>query len=347
MNKKVIILIFSVILFYNLLNAQNIDKFLDTSKVNWKTFEETQKLFSKKQKPVYVFLYNNNDSSQLMLNKTFGLAEVANYLNVLFYPIKLNIYSKDTIRFFDGNYYLNSGKNKGVHDLAFKLAGDTLPHSPSSVIFSREAIGSVFNGFKNRDSIFPMLIYYAENANKALPYPDFEKYYFKTYPPGRKQIMSRVLVKWKPIEEAFEMAKKTNKKIFVNLYNNYNISCTMMRLKTYNNPIIAQYLNEKFYPVNIDVKMKDTVHLFGQTFINENKAHGYHQLAISFLNGQMKFPAFLVFDENGKFLDKKQEYMTPETFEPLIKFVGENAYKNQKWTEYLKNFKGSFEENKE
>ncbi len=346
MNKKAYILLIAV-LFYNLSSAQNINKFIDTSKVNWKSFEEVQKLFAEKQKPVYVFLYDKNDSSQLMLNKTFGLEEVANYLNVLFYPIKLNIYTKDTIRFFDGQYYSNTGNNQGIHNLAFKLAGDTIPYSPTSVVFSREAVGSIYKGFKSRDSIFPILIYYAEDANKALPYQDFEKYYFKTYPPGRKQIMTRVLVKWKPIEEAFEMAKKTHKKIFVNLYNNYNISCTMMRLKTYNDPIIAKYLNEKFYPVNIDVKMKDTVHLFGQTFINENQAHGYHQLAISFLNGQMNFPAFLVFDENGKFLDKKQEYMTPETFEPLIKFVGDNAYKNQKWTDYLKNFKSSFEKNKE
>ncbi|MCF6240634.1 MAG: thioredoxin domain-containing protein [Bacteroidales bacterium] len=342
MNKRAITLLLSSLFFYFFINAQNSNTPADTSKVNWKSFEEVQKLFAEKQKPVYIFLYDNKDSSQLMLNQTFGLDEVANYINVLFYPIKLNIYSKDTIRFFDGQYYTNQGKN--IHDLAFKLAGDTIPYTPTSVVFSREAVGAVYKYYKNRDSIFPILIYYAEDANKALPYPDFEKYYFKTYPPGRKQIMSRVLVKWKPIEEAFETAKKTHKKIFVNLYNNYNISCTMMRLKTYNNPVIAKYLNEKFIPVNIDVKMKDTVQLFGQTFINENQSHGYHQLAISFLNGKMVFPAFLVFDENGKFMDKKQEYMTPETFEPLIHFVGDDAYKTQKWTDYLKNFKGSFEE---
>ncbi len=343
MRKKVIIFLLTVLFFHFSGNAQKFNNDKHTSKVNWKSIEEVQKLFAEKQKPVYIFLYDNNDSSLLMLNQTFGLEEVANYLNILFYPVKLNIHSKDTIRFFDGKDYTNTGRNQDIHDLAFKLAGDTIPYAPSSVIFSREAVGSVYKGFKNRDHIFPMLIYYAENANKALPYSDYEKYYFKTYPPGKKQIMSRVLVKWKPIEEAFEMAKKSHKKIFVNLYNNYNISCTMMRLKTYNDPVIAKYLNEKFYPVNIDVKMKDTIHLFGQTFINENQAHGYHQLAISFLNGKMVFPAFLVFDENGKFLDKKQEYMTPETFEPLIHFVGDNAYKTQKWTEYLKNFKSSFE----
>ena len=345
MKNKTIGIILLFLLFSVNTHAQN-NGFKDTSKVEWKSFEEVQKLFAQKQKPVYIFLYDiDNDSSKLMMNQTFGLEEVANYINILFYPIRLNIHSRDTIRFFDGKLYVNNNKNGGIHDLAFKLAGDTLPKTPGSVVFSREAIGAVYNGYKNRDSIFPILIYYAENVNKTLAYNEFEKYYFKTYPPGKKQIMSRVLVKWKDIEEAFDQAKKSNKKIFVNLYDNYKITCTMMRLKTYNNPVIAKYLNDHFFPVNINIRMKDTIQLFGQTFINENKEHGYHQLAISLLNGKMTMPAFLVFDENGKFLDKKQEYMTPESFEPLIKFVGDNAYKNQKWTEYLKNFKSSFKEN--
>jgi len=339
MSKKIITLILLFAIFGNITNAQKSD-FKDTSKVEWKSFEEVQQLFAKKQKPVYIFLYDkDNDSSQIMLNQTFGLEEVANYINILFYPIKLEIHSKDTIRFFDNNLY--PALKNGIHALAFKLAGDTVPVPPTSVLFSREAVGTVYRGFKDRDHIFPVLIYYAENANKALPYEDFEKYYFKTYPIGKKQIMTRVLVKWKNVEEAFEMAKKFHKKVFVNIYDNYKITCTMMRLKTYNDPVIAKYLNEKYYPVNIDLRMKDTVHLFGNTFVFDEKS-GYHQLAISMLAGKMTMPAFMVFDENGKLLDRKQEYITPENFEPMIKFVGDDAYKTQKWPEYLKNFKSSF-----
>ena len=311
---------------------------LDTSKVEWKSFEETNNLFQKKQKPVMIFLYDkNDDSSSVMLNQVFSLDEVASYINILFYPIRLEIHSKDTLTFFDGNKYANANRNKGVHDLAIKLAGG-VPSSPSILIFSKEAIGTVYPGYKDRNHIFPILIYYAENAYKSTKYEDFEKYYLKTYPPGQKQIMTRVLVKWKSMEEAFELNKKVPKKIFVNLYNSYNISCTMMRLKTYNNPKIANYLNNNFYCVNMDVKSQDTINLFEQKYINEGASHGYHQLPISFLSGKMNFPAFLIFDEKSNFLDKKQEYMTPEIFEPIIKFVGSDAYKMKKWDAYLKSF---------
>jgi thioredoxin-related protein len=309
--------------------------------VEWKSFEEVNKLFMNKQKPVLIFIYDeDNDSSQIMLDSVFALEEVANYVNVLYYPIKLEVNSKDTLTFFDGNKYANTN---GTHNLAKKLSGGATI-IPSTVIFSKEAVGTVYPGFKDRDHIFPILIYYAENTYKTTNYEDFEKYYFKTYPPGRKQIMTRVLIKWKSMEEAFELNKKVPKKIFVNIYNNYNISCTMMRLKTYNNPKIANYLNNNFYCVNIDSKTKDTIKVADQQYINEGAAHGYHQLPIAFLNGKMVFPAFLFFDDEFKFLDKKQEYMTPEEFEPIIKFVGSNAYKKQKWDAYLKSFKSEFVE---
>ncbi len=341
--KKLIIL--GIFLYPYIILAQQKDNHtLDTSKIEWKSFKETNSLFLKKQKPVMIFLYDDSDDSSFtMLNQVFSLEEVANYVNILFYPVKLEIRSTDTLTYFDGNKYINTGKNNGVHDLAVKLVTG-IPRTPSTLIFSKEAVGAVYPGYLDRNHIFPVLIYYAEDSYKSTKYEDFEKYYFKTYPPGRKQIMTRVLVKWKSIEEAFELNKKFPKKIFISLYNSYNISSTMMRLKTYNNPKIADYLNKNFYCVNLDVKSQDSIKLFDQTYVNEGAAHGFHQLPISFLNGKMNFPAFLVFDEKSKYLDRKQEYMTPEVFEPIIKFVGENAYKEQKWNAYLKSFKSELTE---
>ena len=338
---KTILLVY-FLFYYMYFFAQNESKAnTPTHGVKWESFREVNKLFLEKQKPVLVFIYDaKNDSSQIMLDSVFALEEVANYINVLYYPIKLEVNTTDTLTFFDGNKYANTD---GTHDLAKKLSGGET-NVPSMVVFSKEAIGTVYPGFKDRDHIFPILIYYAENTYKTTNYDEFEKYYFKTYPPGRKQIMTRVLVKWKSMEEAFELNKKIPKKIFVNIYNNYNISCTMMRLKTYNNPKIANYLNKNFYCVNIDSKSQDTIKIGEKTYINEGASHGYHQLPIAFLNGKMTFPAFLVFDEKFNFLDKKQEYMTPEKFEPIIKFVGSNAYKKQKWGAYLKSFKSELVE---
>jgi len=128
---------------------------LDTSKVKWQSFEETKSEFEKNQKPVLIYFHDSkNDSSNLMLNQTFGLQEVANYLNILFYPIKMDIYSKENITFFDGKIYSNSGKEGNVHDIVINLLGNDFK-TPSMILFTKTAVGTVYQGFKDRDHVFP------------------------------------------------------------------------------------------------------------------------------------------------------------------------------------------------
>ncbi|MBN1253479.1 MAG: DUF255 domain-containing protein [Bacteroidales bacterium] len=335
---KNLIYVIIFLLFFEYTLSQNTNNIIDTNKVEWLNFETALSKFKEKQKPVLIFFDNPDmDSCNVMLNQTFGNEEVSNYINILFYPIKLNSYSKDSIKFFDGTVYTNSGANGKYHDLVVKL-GALDSGFPSLLMFTKEANGTIFGGFKDRNQIFPILIYYAEEAYNATTYENFEKYYYKTYPPGQKQIMTRVLVKWRTFDEAMELNKQIPKKIFINIYDNYSMSSTMMNLKTYNNKQIAEYLNNKFYCINLNVREKEEINFLDKKFINEGLSHEYHQLAISLLNGKMKFPAFLIFDEKINYLDKMQKYMTPEDFEPLIYFIGKNAYKTEKWPDFLKSF---------
>ncbi|MFN8254797.1 MAG: hypothetical protein U0W24_03855 [Bacteroidales bacterium] len=328
-----------LVFFVNQINSQT-----DTSKVKWLDFNETKLLFEKTQKPVLIFFHDSkSDSSELMLNKTFGLNEVANYINILFYPIKFEIHSKNEINFFDGRVYKPSDKKDGIHSMVDSLLGKGVK-MPAMILFTKKAVGTVYQGYKSRDNIFPILIYYAESLENSVSFEKFEEYYFKTYPPGQNQVVTRVLVKWKSIEEAFENSKILKKKILVNLYDNYSTSSTMLSLKTFNNPIIADYLNKNFICVNLNARTKDTILFFSQKYINEGAPHGFHQLPIVMLSGKMQFPAFLIFDEDQKLLDRFQTYMTPEDFEVLIHFIGDNDYKTKKWEDYKNSFKSSFTE---
>jgi len=314
----------------------------DTSKVKWQSFDEVKSLFEKSQKPVLIYFHDEkNDSSNLMLNQTFGLQEVASYINILFYPIKMDIFSKDTITFFDGKAYSNQGTKGSIHEMVTSLLGTNV-EMPAMILFTKNAVGTVYQGFKDRNRIFPVLIYYAESVYNSTPYDKFENYYFKTYPPGQSQIMTRVLLKWKTLDEVVELNKTDPRKIIINLYDNYSISSTMLNLKTFNNPIIAEYLNKNFYCINLDARTKDTLNFLSQKYINEGATNGFHQLPIAMLNGKMLFPAFLFLDENLKLIDRFQTYMIPEDFEVLIHFIGENAYNGQNWEEYKKAFKSSF-----
>ena len=190
-----------------------------------------------------------------------------------------------------------------------------------------------------------MLIYYADNVDTSTPFDDWYKYHKKGYPAGQSQIMTRLKIKWKTLEEHKEANKTTPKKTLINFYNYNKVSCTLMRTQTYNQIDIANYLNDKFYSVNIDVFSQDTLEIMGIKYINENKSYKYHQLPIAALEGKMNFPAFIILDENGKVLSKYQEYMTPEKLEKVIHYYGEDFHKKEDFTTFMKKFKSKLNTN--
>lgn len=312
--------------------------------VKWISIEQAGKQFLEKQKPVLFYFYKENcDSCRIQEETTFLNPEVANYINILFYPVKINVETKDSLKFFDGNYYKNSGKNGTIHDLVSKLAG-TADSFPALVVFSRRAVGKSFFGYKDRDEIFRILIYYAEDIDVSTPFEDWYKYHKKGYPPGQKQIITRLKIRWKTLDDALKQNTKEPRKFLLNFYNYNKISCSLMRTQTFNQLQIANYLNEKYYPINIDVFSQDTLKIMGQTYINENKSYKYHQLPIAALGGKMIFPAFIILDEKEKVLIKVQEYMTPEKFEPLMKYYGDDFYKKESFNSFMKHFKSELEE---
>ncbi len=332
MKKLFVLLIFTV--FFGFIEAQSLK-----DSVKWISIEKAGENFLKLQKPILFYFYKNDcDSCRIQEKTTFSNPEVANYINVLFYPVKINAETMDSLKFFDGIYYKNTERYGKIHDLVYKLAGsaDTFP---SFVVFSRQAKGQSFFGYKNRDEIFRILIYYAENIDLSVPFADWYKYHKKGYPPGQKQIITRLKIRWKTLDEALELNKKEPRKILLNFYNYNKISCSLLRTQTFNNKYIAEYLNEKYYPVNIDVFSQDTLKIMGQTYINENKPYKYHQLPVAALDAKMIFPAFIILDENEKVLIKIQKYMTPEGFEPLMKYYGDNFYKKENYNIFIKNFK--------
>ena len=333
--------VFPILIFLAFsINAQSVK-----DSVHWISIEKAGSLFLKKQKPVLFYFYKKDcDSCRLEEKTTFSNPEVANYINVLFYPVKINAETTDSLKFFDEKYYKNSGKHGKIHDLAYKLAV-TEDSFPALVVFSRRAEGRTFYGYKDRDEIFRILIYYAEDIDVSTSFEDWYKYHKKGYPPGQKQIFTRLKIRWKTLDEALKLNKKEPRKILLNFYNYNKISCSLIRTQTFNQQQIAEYLNKKYYPVNIDVFSQDTLKIMGQTYINENKPYKYHQLPIAALGGKMVFPAFIILDENEKVLVKIQEYMTPEKFEPLMKYYGDNFYKKENFTTFMKHFKSELKTN--
>ncbi len=338
-NKKLISFGFVFLISFSFLYSQE-----NQGLIKWLTFEEVKSSFEKNQKPVFIFVYQQeNDSCKMMFETTFSNKEVADYINVLFYPVKIDVYTKETLTFLDGKKYSQlSATKKAIHPLVTQLLGEK-PHFPAIICFNKKTEGTVVAGYKDRDQIFPHLIFQNEEIYNSTTYEEFEKNYFRAFPLGRKQVMTRVLVKWKTLPEALELQKTAPKKIFLDLNVHWKMGCSVMNVATYANPKIAAYLNENFYCVTLYALSTDTINVFDRKFFNEGKTHGFHQLPIALLNGKMNFPALLIFNETGKIINLDQVFFTTKDFEVFIHFFGGNAYKTTTFPEFKAKFKGSFD----
>ena len=71
---------------------------------------------------------------------------------------------------------------------------------------------------------------------------------------------------------------------------------------TFTNPVISDILNKKFYPVKFNAEAKESITVFGHTFINDGKSGAAHQLAVELLRGQLSYPTvvFLIPGSDGK-----------------------------------------------
>ena len=67
------------------------------------------------------------------------------------------------------------------------------------------------------------------------------------------------LVHWMGYTDALEMAKKSNKLVFVDLYADWCVPCRIMDANTYTDPTVASLLNTRFISAKLNVDSQDTI----------------------------------------------------------------------------------------
>jgi thioredoxin-related protein len=150
-------------------------------------------------------------------------------------------------------------------------------------------------------------------------------------------------VNWFTFEEAVKMAEISPRMIIIDVYTDWCGFCKKMDAETFNNPVVARYLNENFYPVKFNSEMQDTINFQGHQFINEGTGRrSAHQLSIALLQGQMSYPSIVYLNEKFELLTSVPGFMTPDKIEPILRFFAEDHYKTTSWEEFQNGFIGTF-----
>ncbi len=142
-------------------------------------------------------------------------------------------------------------------------------------------------------------------------------------------------VEWLTFEEAVELSKTEKKKIFIDVYTDWCGWCKVMDKNTFNDPEIAAYLNENFYPVKFNAEQKEDVHFRGETykFIASGR-NGYHELAAGLLNNKLSFPTVVFLDEDFRIISPVPGYHKPDFFHKVVTYFGGEHYKDLSWKQW-------------
>ena len=158
-------------------------------------------------------------------------------------------------------------------------------------------------------------------------------------------------VNWMTMNEALKAQEKQPKKIIIDFYADWCQPCHYMEQHTFSHPVIAQYLNENYYPVRFLADGNEKVTIYGRTFsnpgyINKKGRKPMHEFSM-FMNINA-LPSLFVLDENSEPITLLQGALTAKELEPYLPFFASDDYKKinsrDDWENYQKKFKSTIKD---
>ncbi len=108
---------------------------------------------------------------------------------------------------------------------------------------------------------------------------------------------------------------------------------------TFENPMVAAYLNENFYPVKFNAEQQASINFQGHEFkFVAQGRRGYHELAAALLDGKMSYPTVVFLNEDFELLQRIPGYLDVKIFDVIMHYLAEEHYKSTPWAEYQQSY---------
>ena len=149
-------------------------------------------------------------------------------------------------------------------------------------------------------------------------------------------------IKWITFEQMQAAQKKAPKKVIIDIYTEWCGWCKRMDKTTFENPVIAKYVNDNFYAVKFDAESKAPITFAGKVYNNPQR---YHELAMLLMDGKAGFPTSVYLDATLKPLTAPiASYIDAKQFELILNYLNTESFKRIPFDQYTQEFKGQVQE---
>ncbi len=132
-------------------------------------------------------------------------------------------------------------------------------------------------------------------------------------------------LKWKSFDEGFAEAKKTNKKIMLDVYTDWCKWCKTLDKEVYGNDKISEYLSKQYVVVKYNPESSEKVTYKDTVYSGPEFAQAF---------GVSGFPKIIFFESDGTPINYLDGFVPADKFLPVIKFIGDDYFKKMSWKDY-------------
>lgn len=164
-------------------------------------------------------------------------------------------------------------------------------------------------------------------------------------------VLNFAQVKWMTLEQALKAQEKQPRKILIDFFANWCGPCKTMEKETFGHPVIAELINENYYPVKFNAEGNDAFTIFGRKFSNPGYKEGKYKNTTheftKFMNVNA-IPSVFFLDEQSMPITVLQGALTAKELEPYLPFIAKDAYKKittrKEWENYQARFRSNIKD---
>jgi thioredoxin-related protein len=134
---------------------------------------------------------------------------------------------------------------------------------------------------------------------------------------------------WYGFDDGMKEAKRTNKKVFVDVYTDWCGWCKKMDKEVFAHAKVAPYLSEQYVLIRLNAEGAGRV-----TY--KDKKSSETELARAF--GVTGYPTALFLEPTGDLITTLPGYVKAEDFMAVLKYFGESHYKTTDWQKYYEQY---------